>query len=157
MSKLYFKRADVLKVVEDAKKATLDQRRATFGQYLNGGAYGDKGLDPVEGGIERVNNSLKPELHLVHDEGIYLMPNALFKGISIAYARGCNPKTDGDVWDHCRDLVGSDDFSENLPINVFENFLKLGASQIIVDFEPRQIHFGYIKPKAEVATLKTLK
>ena len=157
MSKLYFKREDVLKVVEDAKKATLDQRRATFGQYLNGGAYGDKGLDPVEGGIERVNKSLKPELHLVHDEGIYLMPNALFKGISIAYARGCNPKTDGDVWDHCRDLAGGDDFSENLPIDVFENFLKLGASQIIVDFEPRQIHFGYVKPKAAVATLKTLK
>ena len=85
------------------------------------------------------------------------MPNALFKGVSIAYARGCNPKTDGDVWDHCRDLVGGDDFSENLPINVFENFLKLGASQIIVDFEPRQIHFGYVKPKAAVATLKTLK
>ena len=52
MSKLYFKREDVLKVVEDAKKAPLEQRRATFGQYLNGGAYGDKGLDPVEGGID---------------------------------------------------------------------------------------------------------
>ncbi len=87
MSKLYFKREDVLKVVEDAKKATLDQRRATFGQYL----------------------------------------------------------------------VGGDDFSENLPIDVFEDFLKLGATQIIVDFEPRQIHFGYVKPKAAVATLKTLK
>ncbi len=87
MSKLYFKREDVLKVVEDAKKATLDQRRATFGQYLNGGAYGDEGLDTLEGGIERVNKSLKPELHLVHDRGIYLMPNAWFKGISIAYTQ----------------------------------------------------------------------
>ena len=70
MSKLYFKREDVFKVVQDAKKATLDQRRATFGQYLNGGAYGDKGLDPVEGDIERVNKSLKPELHLVGEREI---------------------------------------------------------------------------------------
>ena len=92
MSKLYFKREDVLKVLEDAKKATLDQRRATFGQYLNGGAYGDKGLDPVEGGIERVNKSLKPELHLVHDEGIYLMPNALFKGSRLLTQEAAIPR-----------------------------------------------------------------
>ena len=47
MSKLYFKREDVLKVVEDAKKATLNQRRATFGQYLNGEPMATKVLIPL--------------------------------------------------------------------------------------------------------------
>lgn len=55
---------------------------------------------------------------LVHDQGIYLMVETLkvpdgSKAIC-AYAEGCDPTRDSDWYDTARDLVGGDDFVEQL-------------------------------------------
>lgn len=66
-----------------------------------------------------------PCLILVKDDGIYLMSNGepcLPGQDSVnhaVYAKGYNPKTDGDVWDKCRDAVGGDDFAEYMPVDQF--------------------------------------
>lgn len=63
-----------------------------------------------------------PALFFVHDEGIYLMPNCdrtkeqIDEKFAICYAEGCDPR-EGDVWDHCRSLVGGDDFGETIQID----------------------------------------
>lgn len=51
------------------------------------------------------------ELLLVHDQGVYIMPQPVGKR-TIVYAEGCNPETDGTWWETSRRLVGGDDFGE---------------------------------------------
>jgi hypothetical protein len=69
----------------------------------------------------------EPQLCFVHDDGVYLMSNGEPRQLDptrgesfslVAYALGCDPRI-GDVWDHCRELVGGDDFSEYLPAHWF--------------------------------------
>jgi hypothetical protein len=60
-----------------------------------------------------------PGLWLVHDQGVYLMSNALDrdpKTAPLAYAAGCDPK-DEDWWETSRALVGGDDFAEPIEID----------------------------------------
>ena len=66
----------------------------------------------------------KPSLFLVHDDGVYLMSASTVDNSAedgqrqrVAYAQGCNPKTDEDHYENARDLVGGDDFAENVPVN----------------------------------------
>lgn len=71
-----------------------------------------------------------PGLFLVHDQGVYLMSNGLppdKEGLDpknpmcfVVYAKGCDPKKDEDWWEHARDLVGGDDFAENIPTSDFK-------------------------------------
>lgn len=55
---------------------------------------------------------------LVHDQGLYLMTRTLREPDGeravCAYAEGCDPAADGDWWDRARDLVGGDDFVEEI-------------------------------------------
>jgi hypothetical protein len=155
MSKLYFLAGQISQCVADAYRARPDQRRATFEQLIEGGAYEEDSLKEIPGMIALVQKSLKPALHLVHDEGIYIMPNCWFdetephKGQpTIAYALGCNPKTDGDrmdIWHLCRALVGGDDFCELLPMESIEPLLmRSNVTQIVVDITTKRIRTGIL-------------
>lgn len=63
------------------------------------------------------NASEKPSLHLVKDEGIYLMSNG-FPGFGVkgernqkvVYADGFDPAKNDHVWEKSRAAVGGDDF-----------------------------------------------
>ena len=72
--------------------------------------------------ITHALNNGASELYFVHDKGIYLMTKAkrtdeeIKNGDYIAYAEGCNPHKDEDYYQTSRDLVGGDDFAENIPV-----------------------------------------
>ena len=61
-------------------------------------------------------------LHLVKDDGIYLMAGTFEsdkldeKRCHVIYAQGYSPKTK-DLWEKCREAVGGDDFAEWIPLN----------------------------------------
>ncbi len=66
-----------------------------------------------------------PALHLVHDQGVYVMSNGLpmdmvgsgkSRQARVAYAAGCDPHRDAAWWEESRALVGGDDFVEPLPL-----------------------------------------
>jgi hypothetical protein len=124
MKKLIFKSADLLRVVEHSLAAP-EQRP----QVVD---YNDDG--PVYSAADA------PAVLLVHDEGVYLMSNGKpsdplgdGKGCYVAYAAGCNPKSDSDWYDTARDLVGGDDFSEQLPwAELIKAFIDAGEKEIII-------------------------
>ena len=61
-------------------------------------------------------------LHLVKDDGIYLMAGTFEsdkldeKRCHVIYAQGYSLKTK-DLWEKCREAVGGDDFAEWIPLN----------------------------------------
>jgi hypothetical protein len=130
MTKLVFKSADLLRVVEHSLAAP-EQRP----QVVD---YNDDG--PVYSAADA------PALLLVHDDGVYLMSNGepgdpldgkgegKFFRRYVAYAQGCDPRTDGGWYDTSRDLVGGDDFSEILPWAAeIKRLIAAGERQIIID------------------------
>ena len=67
----------------------------------------------------------EPALHLVHDDGVYIMSNGLPMDIvregkkaraRVAYAESCDPRKDPGWWEESRALVGGNDFVELLPL-----------------------------------------
>jgi hypothetical protein len=93
-------------------------------------------------------DKIPPGLNLVHDQGIYLMSNgfpALPQGENVVYAEGCepDPERNPDWWDHCRELVGGDDFVDYLPAKLF---IGLGrgraAAGRVVEIEVRPTEWG---------------
>jgi hypothetical protein len=60
------------------------------------------------------------KLFLVHDHGVYLMPGSPSlpgkrEGMHwVTHAKDCNPDTDPECWENARDLVGGDDFGEDI-------------------------------------------
>lgn len=130
MSKLIFKAADLLRVVDHSLAAPKQ------GEQLVD--YNDDGpvTEPVEA----------PAVLLVHDQGVYLMSNGqprdIVEGISsyCAFAECCNPKTDGEWWNNARDLVGGDDFGETLPWAAeIKALIDAGEQQIIIDLTDGKI------------------
>lgn len=113
----------------------------------------------------------EPQVCLVHDEGVYLMSNGeprqldprrgatrhdgrdfrpytYGEGFSlVAYALGCDPRT-GDVWDHCRELVGGDDFSEYLPAAWFTAPCNTPHALIEIEMRERDLSFRWSVPGA---------
>jgi hypothetical protein len=84
-------------------------------------------------------------LHLVKDDGIYLMAGTVqsdwmehLKKCHVIYAQGYSPKTK-DLWEKCRDAVGGDDFAEWIPLNkeMVEALEKNGHMKI--KFTPSEI------------------
>lgn len=118
---LYFDAADVRRVVEHAlsskkwSKSYFDTRR----------------------------RRPRPQMVLVHDEGVYLISNGDPRDIVqgdesfVAYARGLDPtrRDRGEVWDEAREAVGGDDFAE---------FLDLSPSMIMAIRHPafRELRIG---------------
>lgn len=97
----------------------------------------------------------EPGLFFVHDSGIYLMsagtPGLLVEegkpSHVVAYAKGCSPDAP-DSWEHCRELVGGDDFGELLPLDWFTRALDKGATSITLNFSANKIGLSYSFPKA---------
>lgn len=65
-----------------------------------------------------------PGLSLVHDDGVYLMSNGVPGDIQeykdrchVVYAKDCNPELDEFFYENSRNLVGGDDFVENILID----------------------------------------
>ena len=146
MGTLYFDPEKVREAINQARAAKPEERRATFGQYLDGGAYTDD-LKEVPGGIAKVNASLKPEVHLVHDEGIYLMANAWLEDAKmvIVYAVGCDPnKEDREtVWHRCRELVGGDDFADSIPLAPIERLITDPLTdELMISVTPNRLAFA---------------
>jgi len=60
------------------------------------------------------------KLFLVHDHGVYLMPGSPAmpgrkEGMNwVTHAKDCNPDTDPECWENARNLVGGDDFGEDI-------------------------------------------
>ena len=84
-------------------------------------------------------------LHLVKDEGIYLMAGTVqsdwiqhLEKCHVIYAQGFSPKTK-DLWEKCREAVGGDDFAEWIPLNkeMVEALEKNGHMKI--KFTPSEI------------------
>jgi hypothetical protein len=87
----------------------------------------------------------EPYLLLVHDQGVYLMSPGiphLEKSEEdpetswCAYAEGCNPDKQefDDWWNTSRDLVGGDDFAEELSIETFDTMFEMfGESMTAVE------------------------
>ena len=86
-------------------------------------------LDPFEKG--EPDAKPRPQLLLVHDDGIYLMSNGMPRDIMsedrtfCAYATGFDPDKDGNVWKRARDAVGSDDFVKWLDLSPEQTALVL--------------------------------
>jgi hypothetical protein len=154
MSKLYFKMNEIAQCVYDAQRARQDQLRPSFAEMFEAGVY-DEELKPDLAKRLKLQRTIKPALHLVHDDGIYIMPNCWFDTTderegqpTIAYAIGCNPKTDGDIWDHCRDLVGGDDFCEMIPLDMVSPLLTdFRVTKLIVYLTEKQIRVGAVRKK----------
>jgi hypothetical protein len=102
----------------------------------------------------------EPCLCLVHDDGIYMMSNgepaqdnpnrdktkngAL---LLVVHAEGCNPDTDGDdVWNHCRTLVGGDDFGERIPAKDFVTAIEKGATACHINWGARKYTIAFKYP-----------
>jgi hypothetical protein len=130
---LIFNSKDVAKAIEEANKTyPPEQRRPTIKQFLDAGVYDAHfNADPEK--QKQVHASVLPELHLVKDEGTYLMANVWFPGITIVYAQGCDPKKDPDTYyETSREIMGGDDCVESIPIKDVEPLIQNGADQIII-------------------------
>ncbi|SIO50055.1 Protein of unknown function [Bradyrhizobium erythrophlei] len=130
MTRLIFKAADLLRVVDHSLAAPKQAER-----LIN---YTDEG--PVSAPPEA------PAVLLVHDDGVYLMsnghpadalegkPKGKFFKRYVAYAQGCDPRSDKGWYDTARALVGGDDFGECLPWAAeIKAQIAAGAQEIIIE------------------------
>jgi len=103
----------------------------------------------VKGIVQHALAGAEPALLFVHDNGVYLMSNGertkseTDSGQFVAYAKGCDPKTDADFYEESRFLVGGDDFGETIEISnkwlkaceQFEELvINVGASDMTISF-----------------------
>ena len=125
MPNLIFKAADLLRVVDHSLAAPKQAGRT---------------IDYSKAGKPITQPPAAPSVLLVHDQGVYLMSNGeprdLIKGSKqsfVAYALGCDPRTDADWYDTAHHLVGGDDFGECLPWAAeIKLQLDAGSQQIII-------------------------
>lgn len=71
--------------------------------------------------IAHLQKTPDSRLVLVKDHGIYLCPLPCPGPAKVLYADGCDPHADTEalrlqVYDHCRELVGGDDFADDVPL-----------------------------------------
>ena len=130
MTRIVFKAADVLRVVEHTLNATAHAPE----------------LVKYDDDFKPITKPGKPGVILVHDQGVYLMSNGEPRDILrgehsyVAYALGCNPETDGDWWETARALVGGDDFGETLPwAEDIMQQIEAGSDEIAFEFSDDQI------------------
>jgi hypothetical protein len=97
------------------------------------------------------HSKVEPCLNLVHDEGVYMMSNAVHqkKGpdgrLPVAYAKGLGKDADYDV---VRDAVGGDDFVEKIPLEWYDAAVKAGATQFCIEMTSDRMEFVLPQPKA---------
>lgn len=86
-------------------------------------------------------------LLFVHDQGLYLMSSGLLREDNpegqtrhlCAYATGCDPERDGEWWDNAGDLVGGDDFGEEIDTTGIQKMMEGGAG---LRFEVSETHIN---------------
>lgn len=95
----------------------------------------------------------EPSVVLVHDQGVYLMSNAVegdpidpatagtgYYRRYVVYAKGCDPHKDKDWYCNADSKVGGDDFAEQLPwARTIKRMIDGGAKEIIVTYGARNI------------------
>ncbi len=91
---------------------------------------------------------VKGDVVLAHDQGVYLMSagqprDLVSEGSSsnyVAYAEGCDPRTDSAWWETARDLVGGDDFGQHLPwATGIRAAIDGGARTVVIDITEESI------------------
>jgi|HubBroStandDraft_4_1064222.scaffolds.fasta_scaffold314704_1 hypothetical protein len=128
----------VAQLIEHAQKAKL--HIPTYDQ-----SYEMLGDDWIEGKVkaETIMDKIPAGLHLVKDQGVYLMSNGdSAKPVSetglICYAEGFG--TDGPH-------IGGDDFVEHVPLTVFGpgdmHHLKNGTVDFSVTLSEKELRFGF--------------
>lgn len=133
MPNLIFKAADLLRVVDHSLAAP--KQGAQLIDYRDGKAI--------------TAPPAAPAILLVHDQGVYIMsngqpgdplegkPKGRHFSRYVAYAQGCDPRTDAGWYDTARALVGGDDFGECLPWAAdIKALIDAGEQQIIVKMTP---------------------
>jgi len=92
-----------------------------------------------------------PSIILVHDHGVYIMSNGTPRDLTegdrsfVAYAKGCDPRTDANHWDKSRELVGGDDFAETLPwaAEIDEALKDATITQVIITLNKSSVRLGF--------------
>lgn len=149
---LYFDAGFVARAISEAEVAPAEDRRPTYGQMYEGGAYNDCfELDQIK--AAKIKAALLPELHLVKDQGVYLMANTWFEGITIVYAEGCNPHVDAGFYDQSKEIMGGDDSVSALSLDLFKKVLSEGTERIAIQVTEKHFRiFGVgqrlARPKA---------
>lgn len=107
----------------------------------------------------------EPSLFLVHDDGVYLMtaakeplllnPETDNKRCLVAYAEGLDPNKDEDVWERAREVVGGDDFGENVPCRPVAEAIAQGYQYVKIRLTKKALYvFAAGKKKPAAATPK---
>tara|TARA_B100000614_G_scaffold262909_1_gene300678 strand:+ start:173395 stop:173772 length:378 start_codon:yes stop_codon:yes gene_type:complete len=122
MSKLTFKTAEVRPLFDHAKAAS--KHRPTYGQ------------EPI------------PSLHLVGDQGVYLMSSGIppiaedkdNRIHQVAYAEGTDPNDGGFEWyENKRALYGGDDGVDAVPLHMFEKAMARDSETFTITLTARSI------------------
>ena len=132
MSILSFNAKEIKPLIEHARKC--QKHSATFGMLFDK-QYWKQGVKPKEewAASDEIDDTKIPAgLHLVHDQGIYLMSNGTprqlvssdSKSSIVVYEKDCNPNTPDDWWDTARRKVGGDDFAEHVGLDWWDAYIK---------------------------------
>ncbi len=99
---------------------------------------------------QRLNPDTVVCLWLVHDQGVYLMPGIVDGGKAefVIYARGTDPKKNPDTfWDRGRELVGGDDFSEQIELTreIVDNIASGKFTKLVINMTPNAMRVDYFQ------------
>lgn len=106
--------------------------------------------------VEHVVNTPESKLWLAKDQGVYFVSDTFFINEEkvIVYARGCNPNTDESWYDTAHDLVGGDDFGEDLTDfaqGILEQ-IKIGNDEVNIIVTANSIKIGKSKNNKNTLT-----
>ena len=130
---LSFNKDEVLLLIKHAK--SCNEHSPTYEQMFEGKyRFDGKDLDPDKDDWPKAddidNSKIEACLHLVADQGIYLMssglPREIIKGDQsrIAYAEGTDPDKDENWYENKRQFMGGDDQVINIPMEWFDKLIK---------------------------------
>ena len=105
---------------------------------------------------QRLNADTAVCLWLVHDQGVYLMPgiDKDEKAAFVIYARGTDPKKNPDTfWDRGRELVGGDDFAEQIELTreIVDAIASGKFTKLVVKMTPNAMNVSYFQKTEQPA------
>ena len=145
----------------------------TFDQVYE--AYGEERTFNDEVTDEERRAIAKPNLHIVKDDGIYMLSNGIpalmdpVKRLSpngqnmmevqqVDYGKGYDPR-ERDVWDACRAAAGGDDFCEAMPEGFLEKVFAAPTGEVDVvrvKFTATSMEVDALRPKAPAPDVKVI-
>lgn len=120
MSELKFKKQEVLDVIDHSTKNPR-------GKAMWQAEYGEEDTD-------------KPTILLVGDDGVYIMTGGATAGAPIAYALGCNPEKADDWYDLKVNTFGGDDGFEHLDAGAMKKAIESHPSCKYLGFRFKSEH-----------------